>query len=269
MNAVPPEDPAPSGRRQLPPPIWSEAELEAARADLPRGVRATGELKRSLRVDTVAHDVADVGAIGTDGTNSGRAPDRAGPVIGSTRDWYRRQRPWHEPLVRPVRHRDGSVRPVEMTLNLEDWQAREGRRASATAANRVLPTPPDQEFDTSCRSCGGTGASGLVDLDSLGPTVYVFGSRRRVAGSTPEPTEAELREAHEERVRESNAAVAAEARDLRDAAATCSTADCPGRGPLRRGLCPACWQYHRRTGQLPTPDVLRGRRWKSDSPVTV
>lgn len=249
-----------------PKPIWTQAALDEARSQLPRGARAGGDIKRSLRVDTHGGDFAAHGEVGFDDfLNSGADPDRAGPAIGSTREWYRRFRPWHEPFKREQTFRNGARHQVEMTMNLEDWQRREARKTADTGQHR----PAHQDFDTSFRrDRGATAPNGIVDLDSLPATTYVFGARRRIPAQTLDPSPEELRSAYAQQQREQSAAAAAEARRDRDAEAKCATPDCPNHGPLRKGLCPACWQFKRRNGHLPPPEVIRQRRWRAEAPVT-
>lgn len=254
---------------RLPQNPWAER-ANALRKSLPRGVQGTGEVRRSTRVDSHGGDFATGRTLAPDDAANSAVEPTSGPVVGSTREWYRRQRPWMQPRRAGVTMRNGATHTVEVGLTRWEWSERERVRAEARAASTAANQGADQEFGTFPRRDRGTATTGVVDLDALGSTVYVFGSRRRVPESPPtSELAAELARADAVELQRARSAFeAAERRRDRDALAACSTPGCPNPGPLRRGLCGACRTFQRRNGFLPPPEVIRRRRWTQDAPIT-
>lgn len=242
---------------------WAER-AAAMRTTLPRGVQGTGAVKRSLRVDLHGGDFAAGATVGYDDPCNSAADTTdapAGRIVGSTREWYSRSRPWRSTvqgtatLANGAKHREAQA----ITRARYDWD---------TADKSAPNVPADQDFGTFVRSNrGASREDGILDLDSLPPTTYVFGSRRRVPSTVP-PTDGDLAEARAERNRAADALAAAARRAARDAGAECAAPGCPGHGPLRRGLCDACRVFTRRNGFVPPPEVIRRRRWRRDAPLT-
>jgi hypothetical protein len=252
---------------KLPPNPWAERAAEM-RKTLPRGVQGTGEIKRSGRIDTHGGDFAASGAIGHDDPfNSAAYPDGSGPSIGSTRDWYRRFGPLRRNISGRVLLRNQKFHSAEYAPTKFDIEQAEARAAKKQTATKQVP---GQDFGTFVRRDRRKESDGPIDLDSLPPTTYAFGSRQRIpAGNAPSNLADELALAdHLEQVRQANALMAAERRKDRDATLTCGTYGCPNHGPLRRGFCDACRKFKRRNGFLPPPEVIRQRRWRVEAPIT-
>lgn len=198
------------------------------REKAPRGVRGRGNPKRSHMVDLVE----------TVDSLSDTLPRCPAPMADARRD-----------LTRTPTKRTKTIggRRYEVALTADEYHRQQAARATTHAA--------DQDFVSESRM--GEGVAPAAD------------ARRQAAAIRRTLRKRARREQRREHIRPTVTEDPDTQALVADWRAQAHCVHCGSQGVRAKSLCSPCYQYQRRhRGQLPPADLLSGRTWARDYPIT-